>query len=149
MIGISQKLTNGHLTITKTLWILGIQSPHGLMTITQYHGPKNPSSATFFSGKFMCPIPKKNGDWVVMLEERVSCIFFSWIGVDNGYLIETYCGWLRNPAPPFQDGWNPNKIVGCLPPSSGDNRISLAHPQWTSRTSPWIPVSMLIHRNSL
>ena len=26
-----------------------------------------------------------------------------------------FCGWLRNPAPPISDGWNPNKIMGCLP----------------------------------
>ena len=30
----------------------------------------------------------------------------------------SYGGWLRNPAPPIWDGWNPMFIMGCLPPFS-------------------------------
>ena len=73
-----------------------------------------PSSVTFFSGKFMCPIPKKNGDWVVMLEECVSCIFFSWIGVENGYLIVTYCGMVEKSCTTISGWLKPKQNSGMF-----------------------------------
>ena len=39
-----------------------------------------------------------------------------------------YWGCLRNPDP--KDGWNPNKIMGCLPPMNWSRISSL---QWTER----------------
>ena len=43
----------------------------------------------------------------------------------------SYCGWVRNPHQKDGWGWNPRTTVGCaihLP--TGDDRISLAHPQY-------------------
>ena len=51
----------------------------------------------------------------------------------------TYCGWLRNPAPP--KGWlNPKQNSGMNHLLTGEDRISLAHQQYLS-TVPLVTVT--------